>query len=1242
MKRTAILIGVNRYEDLDDLRSPHADVLALEKVLNANGHYDRVQVLPDPSRNEAMEALEAALAEAGPRDHLLISFSGHGLKDKRGRLHLALRDTRRKRLETTAISAEVFKRLLEDSRMSSRVLLLDCCFGGAFADGFATRGAQDEAEPLDLERQLGDGAGIYVIAASGALERAREGDNSRGVRPSPFTESVVRGLAGAAPDANGDGWIDALDLYQHVHREVDDVDGQRVTVSSLGVRGSLVLARHTGAATATDLPGRAGGQGPADAAGHGSGAGRGAPDTARGGAAQGPPPPAPGAWSWAPYLDYLREGLLRQTLLQQLPDAGGPDAAVCAMGSEPLLSRARERWAPTGRADDLAAEAAKEGRPLRYGYPAVLFDPVRRGGGARRTRPKVAPLLVMDVEVVEEPEGRFLVPVGEPELNRELLLSAEAAGEEEIEELVTWFESDRPGGGVAALSDKARTVCGRLGLPVVDHLVAGELREALDLRVGARRGVHNAALLYRGDSAATAVKQLVGDLDHREGGSGIRIGSIAGTALGALAEPAHAVREHGPGVPAVVTGHGNSAQEAILASAMNRTLTVATGAPGTGKSELITSVVTTAVAAGRSVLVASTNNTAVDEVVGRVNRIGDGAAVMVRTGNRERRAAEPEILTALLAAPRPQADPATAGARLAVHGRALEQERRRLADAENRERRSVLVAAARARLLDGLPTGVSADSFGSAPDLRAWLHRVGSALESRWTGPWHRWRTRRALGIGGTPEELAAVLSFLEVEHEWRGLRSSSAAAPAPEDLAARIREIRAERREVSRDYLRGRAADTLHRGRGVIEGRLRDLASKQNSWKGMRALVRAVPAWATTSRSVRGVFPPDPGLFDLVVVDEATQCTVADLVPLLYRARRALVIGDPHQLQPVDPLVPEDDRRLQAAHGLDRTDLGERSLGLTGASAYHAAASALVAGGGEVLWLDEHYRCHPDIIAPVNRRFYGDRLSVRTDTAALAAPADPAVRWIDVRGSCERPERGSCLNRVEGEAVLVLLRELWRTLPADAGIGVVSPFAAQVRWLEENLGGQAAERIRVGTAHRFQGGERDVVVISPTAAAGVHRNAGQWALNSQNLWNVAATRARSRLYVVGDLHYWREKGGLLADLASLGTAGRGYDLGEAGSRLFEALLERGRDPRVGHRVGGYLCDIVVPGPDGETAVVLDGAEPDTTGSPVPGRALERTLDRVGLFAAVSGMRTVRVPAWRCLAEPDAVAAELG
>ena len=1229
--RTAILIGVNTYDELEELRSPRADLKALEQVLEANGHFDRVLVLADSTRTETMEALEAALGEGRPEDLLFVSFSGHGVKDKRGRLHLAFRDTRRKRLETTAISAEVLKRMLEDSRMRSKVLLLDCCHGGAFADGFATRSGEDEH--IDFERELSDGAGTYVIAASGALEKAREGDNTRGVNPSPFTSAVVSGLAGAAPDTNGDGWIDAVELYQYVHREVEDVDTQRVTAFALGVRGQLVLARHAGSATAANLLG-----GTVKSGRPSSGGTREHEGDPTGPSAAPKTRAAHEGWRWGSFLDYQRDCLLRQSVLQQLPDADGRDVVVCDMGTEVLLSGSAERWPLSESAENLALEAAKERRPLRYGYPAVLFDTVRaeRGGGRRA---KVAPLFVVDVEVVEEQQERFLVPVGEPELNRELLLSAAELDEGDIEELVDWFQIDWTGRGVSGLADKARAVCTRLELNRVDDLVPGELNNDLDVRRGARRGAQNAAVLYRGDPAGAAVKQLVGDLDHRKDNA-IRIDTIADTALGVLAEPHRIVQER-DSAPPVVTGLSNAAQEETLASAMSRTLTVATGAPGTGKTELITSVVTTVIAAGQSVLVASTNNTAVDEVVDKVNRLGSQADLVVRTGNQEKRGNERDILNGLIAAEWESVDVVTAHERLSMRQRRLLTAQNDLAAVEVAERRLTMLADTRRRQIEDLPVGLGPDTFEGVREVDRWADRVAAALESRWAGWWYRWRTRRGLRVAGTDRELAAVLSFLTTEREWTGLLEELRALPRPEDVADTIRDLRHERRVESTELLLGRVAEALTTGRPVIEERLRNLESGASGWKGMKNLVRTVRAWATTSRSVRGVFPPTPGLFDLVVVDEASQCTVADLVPLLYRAKRALVIGDPHQLQPVNRLTDQDDRRIQAVHGLRADELDDSSLTYTGSSAYHAAASALAAGGGEVLWLDEHYRCHPDIVDSVNRRFYGDRLAVRTDTVSLAAPEGPAVRWVDVQGRCERPGGRSCLNTEEADAVVDLLRELWTTLPKEATIGVVSPFTAQVREIERKLGQKALQRIRVGTAHTFQGGERDVVVVSPAAATGVHRSSGQWALRQQNLWNVAVTRARSRLYVVGDRAYWAEQGGLLSDFAGGSAKPIDKSSGDARSRLFEALVEQGTEPKVRQSVGGYVCDLLVSGSAGERAVIVDRSGVGASVSLAPGRTLQRTLDHAVLFEKVSGLRTIRVPAWCCLTEPDVVAGKI-
>ncbi|WP_017611983.1 caspase, EACC1-associated type [Nocardiopsis salina] len=1236
--RTAILIGVNRYDDLEDLRSPRADTAEIERALRDNGHFDRVVALTDPGRAEAMEVLEQALDDGKPSDLLFVSFSGHGLKDKRGRLNLAFRDTRRKLLEGTALSSEALKRMFEDSRMESKVLLLDCCHGGAFADGFATRSEQEES--LDFERQLDNGEGTYVLAASGALEKAREGDNSGGIRPSPFSAAVVRGLSGAAPDANGDGWIDAIDLYQYVHREVDRLGTQRVTGFGLGLRGALILARHTGSATAAALPGSQDAQardtGP-DAGEDGADLGQ---DGRSGGADRTRGPKAvheDGTWRWESLLDYYRDCLQRQSVLQQLPDADGREVAVCDMGSEQLLSGASEGWALHGAADALARAAEKEGQTLRYGYPAVLFSPTSSGkGGEGRT--KVAPLFAMDVEVLEKKGRRYLAPVGDPELNRELLVSAEELDESDIEQLLEWFRADWGGSGVSGLADKARSVCDRVGFARVDDLVAGELNDRLDVRRAARKGAQNAAMLYRADTAGAAVKQLLGDLDHR--GSGIKIDRIRGTALSSFSDPP-APEARVPAVLPVVTGRSNTAQEEILTSAMTRPLTVATGAPGTGKSELITSVVTTAVADGQSVLVASTNNAAVDEVVGRVNGLHGEADLVVRTGNKEKRGKEGEILNRLLSASWEHTEPETPKERLALHRRRLENARSELHSIGETERRLAVLAASRSREIEALPDGVGPGTFADGQAIRAWARRVEGALESRWLGWWNRWRIRRALGVAGTRAELAPLLAFLTTELEWRALLDALEDKGSAEEVVERIGNVREERREDSRSYLLARVAQALGEGRSVLEQRLRDLDTGGTGWKGMTKLVKVVRAWGTTSRSVRGVFPPTDGLFDLVVVDEASQCTVSDLIPLLYRARRALVIGDPHQLQPVHPLGPHEDRRIQATHQLRQEWLEERALIHSGSSAYHAAASALASSGGEVLWLDEHYRCHPEIVAPVNRRFYAGRLAVRTQTAGLAVDSDRAVQWIDVRGRPQRPGGRSCSNPEEAERVIELLRDLWRTLPPDADIGVVSPFAAHVREIEHRLGDQVGERIRVGTAHTFQGGECDVIVVSPAAAAGVNRGTGDWAARQQNLWNVAVTRARARLYVVGDREHWSERGGLLQDLSRATASDDRAEAGEARGRLFEALTDAGVRPEARTTRNGYTCDLWISGPHGGTALYVDTAGSGEPGAPDPGRALHRSVDEAVLFGQMAGVHTVRVPAWRCLAEPEAVCAEL-
>src|SRR5690606_15372741 len=83
------------------------------------------------------------------------------------------------------------------------------------------------------------------------------------------------------------------------------------------------------------------------------------------------------------------------------------------------------------------------------------------------------------------------------------------------------------------------------------------------------------------------------------------------------------------------------------------------------------------------------------------------------------------------------------------------------------------------------------------------------------------------------------------------------------------------------------------------------------------QSAVQYLPAWAVTALSARGKIPFEAGMFDLVIFDEASQCDIASALPLLFRAKRAVVIGDPKQLNHVTTLSSKNDQMLMKRYGL-------------------------------------------------------------------------------------------------------------------------------------------------------------------------------------------------------------------------------------------------------------------------------------------------------------------------------------
>jgi very-short-patch-repair endonuclease len=174
---------------------------------------------------------------------------------------------------------------------------------------------------------------------------------------------------------------------------------------------------------------------------------------------------------------------------------------------------------------------------------------------------------------------------------------------------------------------------------------------------------------------------------------------------------------------------------------------------------------------------------------------------------------------------------------------------------------------------------------------------------------------------------------------------------------------------------------------------------------------------------------------------------------------------------------------------------------------------------------LRDHFRSHSDIIEFSNDTFYEGRLRVATKYEHLNRPwyDEPTVRWINIRGKVIRPGTGGAVNEDEACAVVGEIERLVNQRYSGS-IGIVSPFRAQANRIRDLVFKRddltralSSADFLADTVHKFQGDERDVMIFSPVVSEGITDGALGFLRNNPNLFNVAITRARAALVVVGD-----------------------------------------------------------------------------------------------------------------------------
>lgn len=253
-ERLALIVAVDEYRDkaLKGLASPAADASALAEILGDpdRGGFD-VEISSNDGSSAIAERVEALLVDRKRDDLVLLHFSCHGIKDATGDLYLAAANTQPGRLASTAVDAAMVSRLMRRSRAQRVVLLLDCCYGGAFEHGFVARATGDVDVGEQFQQQdIGGGRGRVVITASSAMEYAFEsGALTEGGQPRPsyFTGALVEGIRTGRADRDNDGRVALGELYEYIYERVREQSPRQTPGKwEFGTNGELVISRNPG------------------------------------------------------------------------------------------------------------------------------------------------------------------------------------------------------------------------------------------------------------------------------------------------------------------------------------------------------------------------------------------------------------------------------------------------------------------------------------------------------------------------------------------------------------------------------------------------------------------------------------------------------------------------------------------------------------------------------------------------------------------------------------------------------------------------------------------------------------------------------------------------------------------------------------------------------------------------------------------------------------------------------------
>ncbi len=328
------------------------------------------------------------------------------------------------------------------------------------------------------------------------------------------------------------------------------------------------------------------------------------------------------------------------------------------------------------------------------------------------------------------------------------------------------------------------------------------------------------------------------------------------------------------------------------------------------------------------------------------------------------------------------------------------------------------------------------------------------------------------------------------------------------------------------------RVRKNLHGAMDILQGKVSPQVNSKTLQSAWATLFFVIPVISTTFASFDRLFA-HCGRESLgwLLIDEAGQATPQSAAGALWRSRRAVMVGDPRQLEPIVSLPFTAQQALRHHFGVEETWLPSRNSAQALADRVSRFGTWLHSeSDDQSIWVGSplrvHRRCEKPMFDIANRIAYSELMVYDTQEVPCTLPPSS---WIDV----DSAEADDHWIPAEGRVLEMLLKSLFRDGVSPADILLISPFRVVARKLREFASRYGIAQ--AGTIHVSQGQESDIVIL---VLGGDHRRPGakEWASQKPNLLNVAVSRAKRRLFIIGNREEWRQYPSFSEAAALLGS----------------------------------------------------------------------------------------------------------